>query len=466
MDLHEFNARLLMSLGVIDEGEDGYLSRVIDGSTTPYVIKGKRLVLPTPANLRNGDDNTIVFHPLSENITRGESDVIKSLRDTIMYELTMRAITLILELSRVAATPSEHGKIGSAAGKYLKDVTDLDEKVYLFIKDQLIPRIGPKPEARLISISLHKANQKAGALRTAKFKFPVLDSLMSDDMKILGAKIPSQKARKVIRTMFQIVLGDEETREGFDYGSKNQVAPYFHALMNGFINMATHLNSVIKQHKKLLGDLADDLTIDLSWVEGMDDLASLRKVVPPQEGNEGSLIISSHEDGDEAPAPADTRTVTRKVATNLLPRDRAERVSKAAGNRADSYDDEPLPWEDESPRPRRPRNEDRGPGPKHGKTLDDFLGGKGRGRDHDDRRDDRFGRGRDDRGFGRGHDVRESRFGGGRSYDLGLDSDRGASRFGREERGFGRGRDIRDSGGFGRSREFGMGSRSGRRSSF
>ena len=85
MDLHKFNAKLLGCIGIADETGKGHLSRVMaNGSSMPFTIGGKRVVLPTKENLRTPEDNTIVFHPLSENITRSESEVLKAMRDTIM----------------------------------------------------------------------------------------------------------------------------------------------------------------------------------------------------------------------------------------------------------------------------------------------------------------------------------------------------------------------------------------------
>jgi len=411
MELHEFNIRVLNSVGIVDETGKGHLSRVVGEGTSPFTINGKRVVLPTSEHLRSNGEGTIVYHPLSENITRSESDMIKSLRDTIMYKLTITAVSLITELGRVAATPSEHKRLDPASGKYLKNLADMDERTYDFL-NKVILRIAPEPEKRLVSISLRKGSKADGVLRMANFKFPVLDSIIADEPDLLGVKYPSKKARNSVRALFEIVLGDEATRASYDYGSKNMVAPYFHALMMGYANMATHLNGVIKTHKKLLGkDLVESLTIDLTWMEGMESLADMRRLVPPQEGNEGAIIVA------EAKAKED---VTEKVAARIAPvnRDRPVRES----SKAEAVD---LPWEDDG-RPARetPTRRETAQPQKRGKSLDDFLTG---GRREDDRRG-AFGRREEDRSFSFGRDTRgndrASSFGRGseRSFSMGRDS--------------------------------------------
>jgi len=450
MELHDFNARLLNSLNIIDETGEGHLSRRLGDSYTPFTIGGKRVVLPTSQNLREVDKNTIVFHPLSENITRGESDVLKAMRDSIMYELTMRSVSVMLELARVAATPSEHKRLDPSSSKYLKDLQDMDEKTYLFLKDKVLMRVGPEPEKRLISISLRKGDKRDGVLRRVQFKFPVLEVLLSDEPSILGVKYPSQKARNTLRTLFQIVLGDEETRAGFDYGSKNHTAPYLHALLMGYSNLAEHLNRVIATHKKLLTpELANDLTTDLSWFEGLEEMAEMRRVVPPQEGNQGSIIVQEGT-GEQ---------VTEKVATRLMPADRRHKLQEATADDSDTPPWEETVVEDDRRDSRRDTAPAQAAKPR-GKSLDEYLG-RGREPEHDpfarrgrergsrfegrderrpvDRREvDRFSRDRrdDDRGFGRGRNIDLGRDRDDRDIRGGRDS-RWDSR--RDDRGFGQG---------------------------
>ncbi|MNF45493.1 hypothetical protein D3C84_266300 [compost metagenome] len=442
MDLHEFNPRVLNAIGIIDETGKGHLSRVLgENRYSPFMIGEKRVVLPTSEHLRSDDKGVVVYHPLSENITRGESDMIKSMRDQIMFKLTVISVQLISELGRVAATDSEHSRLDAASSKYLKAVSGMDSRSYDFLK-KVILRIGPEPEKRLVSISLRKGN-KDGVLRAAKFKFPVLDQLLTDEHELLGVKYPSKKARQNITALFEIVLGDAETRASYDYGSKNMAAPYFHALMMGFNAFATHLNDVIKKHKKLLGKavdeegketgrwLSEDLLIDLSWVEGMDDLAEMRRIVPPQEGNEGAIIVAEAKD---------VAKTAEKLSARIAPATRS-----AGESRRDVKADEldlPFDLNDNTNQGSAARRDEPPARRTGGKSLDDYLsGGRDSGRDNrrDDRdRDDRWSRSdrdRDDRGSRWGSRDRDSRDdrrdSGGRRYNLGLDKD--ADR-GRDER--------------------------------
>lgn len=433
MDLHQFNSKLLGCIGIADETGKGHLSRVMaNGATMPFTIGGRRVVLPTKENLRTPEDDTIVFHPLSENITRSESEVLKAMRDTIMYQLTVRSVTLLTEMARVAATPSEHKRLDAASQRYMKKLGDFDERAYETVRKGLI-RVGPEPEKRLISIALRKGKQADGVLRRASYKFPVLESVLSEDPDLLGVKYPSKKARQAVRTLFEVVLGDEATRASFDYGSKNLTAPYFDALMNAFFNMANHLNQVIETHRKLLGkavdsdgnvldhDAADDLLFDLSWYTGMDNLVEMRKLVPPQEGNEGNIIVQAPKEKEEAPV---------RVADRIAPpRDRAPAPAPVRQETRPVPED--LPW-DTDDRSAPVMRSDK-PVLKR-KSLDDF-GRRDerdvrdtRDRHYDDRRDtrDRYDDRdrRDPRDRYDSRDYRRDERPPARRIDLGLGSDR------------------------------------------
>ena len=417
MDLNEFNTRCLNAIGIVDETGSGHLSRVLGvDNLQPFMIGKKRVVLPTSEHLRDNSEGTIIYHPLSENITRGESDMIKALRDTIMFKLTYNAVTLLSELGRVAATDSEHKRLDANSSEYLKALREMDEKTFEFLK-KVLRQIGSEPEKRLISISLRKAEETDGVRRAVKFKFPVMEALLENDKELLGFKYPSKKCRQNLINLFEVVLGTDEERAEYDFGSKNLTAPYFHALMSGFEKVAIRLNGIALKHKKLLGkDLFEEMLIDLSWTEAMDELGELRKKVPPQEGNEGAIIVA---------APKERERVADQLATRIAPPTR-EQSTERAPKRAAKVD---LPWDDDEEAPSTtvrsdaPRRE--------GKSLDDYLGG---GRDDRDR--DR-GRGRDDRGSRYDRDDRDdrgrsSRYGRDREerprFNLGLEDDRDRDR--------------------------------------
>ncbi|MNL04859.1 hypothetical protein D3C87_1254360 [compost metagenome] len=163
----------------------------------------------------------------------------------------------------------------------------------------------------------------------------------------------------------------------------------------------------------------------------MDDLAEMRRIVPPQEGNEGAIIVAEAKD---------VAKTAEKLSARIAPATRS-----AGESRRDVKADEldlPFDLNDNTNQGSAARRDEPPARRTGGKSLDDYLsGGRDSGRDNrrDDRdRDDRWSRSdrdRDDRGSRWGSRDRDSRDdrrdSGGRRYNLGLDKD--ADR-GRDER--------------------------------
>lgn len=414
MELIDFYEQLLKGLSIEDLSGAGLLSSVFDPEKPQAVtVGGKRLTLPLKDVLREGKkEDQIIFHPLSENVTRGESDVIKALRDYIQWRCLSVTVQLAEELGRVAASPSEHKKLGPKASKFLQQLPDFDAKTNTALGN-LIKRVSPDPERRVVSITLRQGSKSKddGAIRSAQVSFPLLEDLATDGLEVFGMNMPSKKAKARLHKLFEIILGDEETRATFNYGSANSAAPYLHALLTTYSRIAAQLNKVVETHAKLLGEsLVEKLHTPLDWVVGLEEFGKLRAMVPPQSGNEGSIKASDKKKEEKPSASKPTRQLLAP------PEDR--------GVKEEAVD---LPWEeDETPArtERAPvRSTRREESASSSTSLSDYNR-RLRGETDDDRGNSRssgksiFRRESSDRpgsrgGYSRGNSERGGRFGGG-----------------------------------------------------
>lgn len=292
----EFYEPILAGLSIKDLTGDGRLSTTFNPEKpSPVTVNGKRLCLPIKDILRAGKkDDQIIFHPLSENVTRGESETIKALRDYIQWRNQTVVVLLATELGRVAATPSEHKNYPAKAKKYLQQLSDFDERTYTHLL-KLLKAVKPDPDRRIISITLRQGSKSKedGTMRSCQVHFPIFEDFEKDDLEIFEVKMPSKKAKQRIAKLFEIILGDEEVRQSYSYGSRNMDAPYLHALLTTHSLLAKRLNDIVHTHEKLLGEeLAAQLTTNLDWLPGLEEFAILRNMVPPQSGNEGAIKVA------------------------------------------------------------------------------------------------------------------------------------------------------------------------------
>lgn len=289
MDIIEFYRSLLKDVSVVDPADDGYLSAIYMGAEHPLEVGGKRLVLPIKELLKNGNwDKCIAFHPMGEKINRGESEVLKALKDYVYLQVNKVGWAILTDLIKAAADNEKIKKVGPEAEHYLKAVGGADAKTV-----EALAAVGKAtskdPNRRLISIYLkHGSSGKEGFARQAIVSFPIMDEFENEEPVIFGVRM-SKKAKVTLQKLFEYVLGDEDIRKSYSFGSNNLEAPYFHSLLNSFYKLATRFNHLTKLHEKLLTDPAD-LSFGLEWAEYIDQLALFRGVVPTQPGNEGKIL--------------------------------------------------------------------------------------------------------------------------------------------------------------------------------
>ena len=91
---------------------------------------GRPWVLPTQENLKTAyDNNFAIFHPLNENIIKGESADVKRLRSCLLIHINYSLYTLIVAMLHIASSPELHATISP-------EQTDMCVKVKKITKEQ------------------------------------------------------------------------------------------------------------------------------------------------------------------------------------------------------------------------------------------------------------------------------------------------------------------------------------------
>lgn len=342
MDIINFYKSVLADLNVDDPNDSGLLVLHFDGSDRPVTVEGTRMALPTDEILRRESlDGITVFHPMAEAANMGESGVLKMLKDIIMLRCMYVIQSLVDDLGHVAASHDKHKKLGSKAARFLDGLGDFDDSSYKALQD-VLKNIGREPDKRLFSIFLKRSSRDDDTfIRKAVVSFPIFDELDNGDLKTLfGVKMPrtSTKVDKMmIKRLFEYVLGDQETRALYSYGSMDKEAPYLHALLTAFYKIATQTNRLVTIHRKHLKD-PDALMMGLEWADFLDNFALYRGVIPPQRGNKGeSLKEKKPADGKGLGALASRRST------------KAAEKATASSDRDQDVDDD-IPFDDPKPR--------------------------------------------------------------------------------------------------------------------
>lgn len=275
---------------------DGYVNRLLAGEKGPHLIKGKRLILPTQANLRKPpSDDVIFFTPAREVISHGESEVMQSYRTVLNTRLNVTVGLLLAQFIQLSMSQDEHRKLDPLQSEILSLMKNADEKTF----KTLAKIIGAMPidqsNTCFVSIFLKKGGELEGKKynRLAVVYFPFFNELQSNPKEIYGVKIDAKDVQ-IFTDLMKYIFPNIETRYSYSFGSNSDVSPTLEAVMGAVDKVASALNDQIDRFANILEDV-DELKINMEWVEPMQNMAQFRNEIrdtPMQPGNEGTTSSS------------------------------------------------------------------------------------------------------------------------------------------------------------------------------
>lgn len=315
MEIRQLYKSILSSLQM-QADENGMITLQVGGEKFPATCNDKRLVLPTQEVLRTADWNKVIaFHPLSENILRGESAVLKKLRGLVVFRVCEVITCLMTELTEIAADKDNHKKLSPTQSEFLSLMPKADAKTVKAF-DKIFSVASQEGDHRVCSIYLKRGGHWKGNKysRLAVTSFPITEDFDSDESEIFGQKL--RKADKdAFKALFLYLLpnADSTDLEEYSHGSNSMTAPYFHALMKAYIRMAKQLNKITYKFRKHL-DNPDELLIDVEWEEALEDLSIYKDLIPSLSGNEGE---PTSKDGEDEPVVGGSKAHLRELAEKL-----------------------------------------------------------------------------------------------------------------------------------------------------
>lgn len=286
-ELIDFYKKIASSLG-LDYDNEGYLS--IRSSDLPATVENKRLVLPTREILRRSPwDECIAFHPMSENIYRGESDVLRALKRYAMFRIGSIISLTMAALTNLASNEALHNTLTPSQAEILSLMPNSDAKT-LDTFEKIINLHSTRGKNKLVNIYLKHGGRYKGEdfSRVSVVTFPITKEFQNADRTIFGVKL-TVKDFKAFRALFCYILPDCEVPETYSFGSRDLSTPYLDCLLTSFSKIASALNKVVYKFKDHLKDDFDDIVCDLDWVEELGDLTRYIGIIPTLQGNDGEL---------------------------------------------------------------------------------------------------------------------------------------------------------------------------------
>ena len=316
--------------------EEGFIKKIQGKKKEPWLIGGKSVVLPTDEHLKSGSDATVVFHPLFEYLTRGESEVVMEYRRTVTERLHLSFLALATQLLTIAGSQQKHAQLTPEQSEFLSFVPEADAK--MLENFEALSNAMPlgQNQKSFVSMYLKRGGSLEGktAHRMAVVTFPLYKQLVEDGEKREaemaarksrpkakdGAKaeklepVPNetygvslrQVDREAFIKLFEYMLPNLQTPDSYSAISNSNIAPSMDALMHAVQNLAAPLNDLVERFKNQLSEPAQIiLRVEDGWVPDFVNLAPLQveiRMIPMQAGNDGATVAGADPKAVEAEA--------------------------------------------------------------------------------------------------------------------------------------------------------------------
>lgn len=259
----------------------------------PLLVSGKRLVMPTAFHQADPNkENKILFHPLSENILRGESEVLSKFRTVLAIKLNYSFASVMASLLDTAASVEMHKRLSPDQSEMLSVAKDADETMQGAFTQLCLKSMANDTESTFVKFYLKRAGVVHGKKysRASIISFPFYEELKKDQETYYGVKL-RKKDRSTFLALMEYIIPNIDKPEAYNRGSDSEIAPFFDALMKGYMGIASKINDVVELFKDTM-EGAEHLISNSDWVEVFDNLscmiAEIRKI-PMQAGNEGEV---------------------------------------------------------------------------------------------------------------------------------------------------------------------------------
>lgn len=285
----------ILSLGSLVADKDGLISAMVEDMSVPFTVKGKRLALPTRENMGKSPE-LCIFHPLSENFLRGESDVMIKYRSAINIRLNYVIGCMMGELLTLITSTGEHQKLTPDQSELLSLVHQADEETlnrFMKISEQIKKSaMAGEKDKGFVHIYLKKTATIKGKVykRGAIVSFPFYAELMKKEKTVYGVTLRN-KDRDAIQKLMEFIVPGIEVDGAYNQGSAGDISPFLDALLKGVIGVASNINTIATGYKDFLG-MYDQYLYSADWVDAMENIHLLEpeiRMIPMQAGNEGSL---------------------------------------------------------------------------------------------------------------------------------------------------------------------------------
>ena len=276
----------VLKLAGLESNEQGMIGFSMFDNFVPMTISKRSVFLPTHQNIRTLDaKESLFFHPLNENVSIGESEVMQRLRRVMAKRIESLSMRLLLVATTIHLHPETQQDLDPDNMEFLKTLTSADEKFLGIVRELLEQVVADRLPKDLSMCSLYIRNK--GTVEDVRFNrvcvvtMPFYDALFKDAEIKIGEFKLRKKDIAIFKEWFKLLFPTlinstnytgENRAELYNYGSNSLIAPSMDSLIHVMINLFDNYNTVAR-------DVPSAETFDLAWSDVFVDIDALQTVI-------------------------------------------------------------------------------------------------------------------------------------------------------------------------------------------
>lgn len=286
--LSDAYASLITSLG-IEIREDDSLLQTVGGVNKVVMVEDKPLFLPNEQNTSNYNHNTVLFHPLSENVLLGESPVLKELRALVMERLHDVILNTVEAMLNIGVDNDLVSTLTPNQIEVLRCTAGVDETTIKNWKSIMRRAESRGSTNRVITLFLKRGAELKDSeyKRAAIVNFNIYNELKEGKLNLYGVKIRKNDLNiytKTLETIFDNIADVDE----YSVGSNSGIAPYFDAVVKAYAGLIKMINKTTWLLRKPIKTVKGyDLYVKDEFSELFEELSVYRDIIPALPYNEG-----------------------------------------------------------------------------------------------------------------------------------------------------------------------------------
>ena len=296
--------------------ENGVLSLEIGDQKVPAVINDRQLVIPYPQYLtgQTSWEHYIAFHPLSESMLRGESEVFTRIRMNMMTKLNTSVIVVIRMLMLLASDKERQKTMDPGLKDLLTAVPKVNAKVVTTVGN-ILDRTSVLTANRIVSLYLKRGGKigNTAYTRTCMVSFPIMSELVDGADRVFDVAV-DKRSTESLRGLLKYIFKKADEPDAYSRGTNQLEVPNLHAILLAYRDLAIELNSVLERFKAYIPE-HDRWMVSMDWVPFIDEIQSFRLEIPALDGNVGKDVEEKKEPGFGSGHAAPVTTTAQPPAT-------------------------------------------------------------------------------------------------------------------------------------------------------